>query len=132
LDTHPNTQAAGHARLAFETSLKALLAEKAGLTRKEAIKIRHHLDKLFDATVTGCVQLIPGADLGRIKTAAIDSVSTRRLFPEHDAHYDSVALSSRRLWECYATAQHAFATVLRALGASDSRELQKLREVGAR
>jgi hypothetical protein len=36
LDTLPNPQAAGHARLAFETSLKALSAEKTGLTKKEA------------------------------------------------------------------------------------------------
>ena len=48
LDTHPNPQTVGHARLAFETSLKALSSEKAGLTKKEARRISHHLDKLYD------------------------------------------------------------------------------------
>src|ERR1017187_2527585 len=36
LDTHPNPHAIGHARLAFETSLKGLSAEKVGLTKEEA------------------------------------------------------------------------------------------------
>lgn len=126
LDTHPNPQAIGHARLAFETSLKALSAEKAGLTKEEAKKtISHRLDKLFDTRVIHCAQLIPAADLVRIRNAATDSAKTRRLFPKHDAHYDSGTFPRCRLWECYATAQHAFATALRALGASDSRKLQK-------
>jgi hypothetical protein len=124
LDTHPNPQAAGHARLAFETSLKALSAEKAGLTKEEAKKtISHRLDKLFDTRVIRCAHLIPAADLARLENAAKDSATTQCLFPKLDAHYDSVTFARRRLWECYATAQHAFATVLRALGASDSRKL---------
>jgi hypothetical protein len=126
LDTHPNSQTVGHARLAFETSLKALSAEKAGLTKAEAKrKISHCLNKLFETRVIHCAHLIPPADFTRIEQAARDSVKTQCLFPRHDAHYDSVTFARRRLWECYAAAQHAFATALRALGAPDSRKLQK-------
>jgi hypothetical protein len=125
LDTHPNPQAVGHARLAFETSLKALSAEKAGLTKEEAKKtISHRLDRLFDTRVVHCAHLIPAADFVRLKSAATDSAKAQCLFPTHDAHYGSATFPPRRLWECYATAQHAFATALRALGASDSRKLQ--------
>jgi hypothetical protein len=124
LDTHPNPQAVGHARLAFETSLKALSAEKEGLTKEEAKKtISHRLDRLFDTRIIHCAHLIPAADFARLENAAQDSAKTQCLFPRHDAHYDSVKFPRRRLWECYTTAQHAFATVLRALGASDSRKL---------
>jgi hypothetical protein len=124
LDTEPNPQAIGHARLAFETSLKALAAEEVGLTKKEARRISHRLDELIDLKVTHCAHLIPIADLACIESAAKDSARAQCLFPRHDAHYDCATFPRHRLWECYATAQHAFATVLRALGASDSRELQ--------
>ena len=127
LDIDPNPQAVGHARLAFETSLKALAAEKAGLTKEEAKSgISHRLDRLFDAKITHCAQLIPAADFARVENAEKDSARAQSLFPRHDAHYDSGTFPGRRLWECYATAQHTFATVLRALGASDSRQLQKI------
>jgi hypothetical protein len=125
LDPYPNPQTIGHARLAFETSLKALSSEKAGLTKPEARKISHRLDALFQAKVTHCAHLIPAADFVRIENAAVDSSQTQSLFPAHDAHYASATFPPRRLWECYATAQHAFATVLRALGALDSRKLQQ-------
>jgi hypothetical protein len=124
-DTPPNPQAVGHARLAFETSLKALLSEKAGLTRKEAKKISHHLHELFHAKAMCCAHLIPTADLARLRNAAGDSAQAHCLFPMHDAHYGSATFPPRRLWECYATSRHAFATVLRALGAPDSRKLQQ-------
>lgn len=125
LDTHPNPQAIGHARLAFETSLKALSAEKASLTKEEAKKkISHRLDKLLSTKIIHCRHLISAPDFARLKAAAIDSAQTQNLFPRHDAHYDSLNFPRRRLWECYATAQHAVATVFRAVGASDSRKLQ--------
>lgn len=126
LDTQPNPQAIGHARLAFETSLKALSAERVDLTKQEAKSIiSHRLDKLFDSKVIHCAHLIPVADFARIEDAAKDSARAQGLFPRHDAHYDSATFPRRQLWECYATAQHTFATVLRALGAPDSRKLQK-------
>jgi hypothetical protein len=124
LDTHPNPQAVGHARLAFETSLKALSAEKEGMTKEEAKKtIGHRLDRLFNTRVIHCAHLIPAADFARLENAAMDSAKTQSLFSRHDVHYNSVNFPRRRLWQCYATAQHAFATVLHALRASDSRKL---------
>ncbi|MGI8437288.1 MAG: hypothetical protein ACR2NX_10345 [Chthoniobacterales bacterium] len=126
LNTPPNSHAAGHARLAFETSLKALLAEKAGLTKEEAAdrKISHHLDKIFERSGDCCSEFIPVADFDRIKNAALDAISPREMFPRHGAHYDAVTLPNRQLWDCYAAAQYAFATVLRVFGAPDSRACQ--------
>jgi HEPN domain-containing protein len=126
LNTPPNTQAAEHSRVAFEASLKGFLAEKGGLTEKEARRFSHHLDQLLDEIDARCAGLIPTADLSRLKDAATDSTSspaTRRFFPDVGMRYNPAALpNQRRLWDCYALAQHAFATVLRALGASDSRQ----------
>jgi hypothetical protein len=119
LATPPNPQAAGHARLTFEISLKALAAEKGNLTKSDGISISHRLDKLFNDRVAHFTHLIPTADFLRMKEAA-----TRSLFPRHDAHYESAIFSHDCLWKCYSTAQHAYATVLRALGASDSRAFQ--------
>jgi HEPN domain-containing protein len=126
LNTPPNTQAAEHSRVAFEASLKGFLAEKGGLTEKEAMRISHRLDELLDGIDARCAGLILPADLARLRGAAADSTSppvARRFFPDVGMRYDPAALpNQRRLWECYALAQHAFATVLRALGASDSRQ----------
>jgi HEPN domain-containing protein len=126
LSTPPNTQAAEHSRVAFEASLKGFLAEKGGLTKKEALRISHNLDQLLNEIDARCAGLIPLADLARLRNAAADSTSppaARRLFPDVGMRYDPAALpNQRRLSECYASAQHAFATVLRALGASDSRQ----------
>lgn len=130
LDTRPNSQAAGHARLAFETALKGFLAEKTGLTKQDAkIKVGHRLDILWQKLVAA-PKLIRRADLNAIKNAAVDSVNAQNIFPEHDAHYDSLTLPNHRLWECYRIAQQTFAAVLRAFGACDSRMLQKKARIG--
>jgi hypothetical protein len=129
LDNDPSREAVGHAighsRLTFETSLKALAAEKMQLTEKEARHdIRHRLDKLVGVKIIKCAHLFGAADFARIKDAAIDSATTQCLFPPHDAHYQAGNFAPRRLWNCYATAQHSLATVLRVLGAPDSRRPQ--------
>jgi hypothetical protein len=125
LDTPPNNQAAAHSRSAFEAALKGFLAETTGLTEPEAKKIGHRLDKLINVTIPCCGNLISSPDLARLKVAAMDSISspaTRRFFPDHGASYRVTILpAQRRLWDCYAAAQHAFATVLRVFGASDCR-----------
>jgi hypothetical protein len=125
LDTPPNSHAAGHARLGFETALKGFLAEKAGLTKEEAErKVRHRLDILWQKLVAA-PPFIHRADLTAIKNAAIDSANAQNIFPKHDAHYDSPTFPNQRLWECYRIAQHTLAAVLRAFGASDSRTLRR-------
>lgn len=76
--------------------------------------------------VACCAKLISDADFARLKDVAMDSTppaGTRRFFPDIGARYDIATLPrQRQLWDCYAAAQHAFATVLRTLGASDSRQ----------
>jgi hypothetical protein len=127
LDTPPNKLAADQSRLAFEASLKGLLAEKDGLQEKEAKEISHHLDKAFGKINAGSAKLISDADLAKLKEAAMDSASSaasRKFFADFGARYDDTTLpAQRRLWHCFAAAQHAFATVLRVFGASDSRQL---------
>lgn len=126
LSTPPNTLAAGHARLALESALKGLLAEAAGLTEDEARKISHHLDQLISKVVAKCGRLIQHSDLVRLINIGSDCAlpeKARQLFPDVGARYSETTLPARRLWQCYAAAQHAFATVLRVLGASDSRQL---------
>jgi hypothetical protein len=124
LDTAPNVQSAGHCRFAFESSLKGLLAEKGGLTEKKAKEISHHLDRLLVEFTSQCGHLISPADLARLQHVADDSTlqsAGRKFFPDVASRYEAAQLSGRRLWDCYASAQHSFATILRALGGSDSR-----------
>ena len=126
LDTPPNPAAAHLCRLAFESSLKALLAEKGNLSESDAIEIGHRLDKLVAELVVRIPSLVPIEDLTRITKVAYDSVSeitVRQIFPDFRARYEGMSLPGRRLWQCYAAAVHAFATTLRLLGASDSRSL---------
>lgn len=126
LDTPPNPVAAHLCRLAFESSLKALLAEKGNLSESDAIRIRHRLNKLVAEVVARVRSLVPIEDLTRIAKVADDSVSAitvRQIFPDFGARYEGMSLPGRRLWHCYVTAVHAFATTLRSLGASDSRSL---------
>lgn len=126
LATPPNGIAAHLCRLSFECSLKALLGEKGGLTDDEAKRISHYLDRLFEQVAARCANLVPPDDFTRIGEAANgirSSAGTREIFPGFGARYEGKELSNRELWECYRAAQHALATVLRALGDSDSREL---------
>jgi len=123
LDTPPNPVAAQLCRLAFESSLKALLAEKGNLSEKDAIRIGHPLAKLIAEMNTRCPGVVPAADLARIEKLAKDSVTAAalgRTFPDFGARYEGMSLPNRRLWECYAAAIHAFATTLRVFGGSDS------------
>src|SRR5947208_10764033 len=126
LDTPPNPVAAHLCRLAFESSLKALLAEKGNLSESDAIQISHRLDKLVAEVVAMVPSLVPMEDLTRITKVADDSVAAitvRQIFPDFGARYEGIIRPGRRLWHAYAAAVHAFATTLRSLGASDSRSL---------
>jgi hypothetical protein len=126
LDAKPSLVAAELSRLTFECALKAFLAEKGGLTEQEVEKeIGHRLRKLLNQIVNRCPP-IRTADFARLETAANDSGRdrlSRQIFPDFGERYQAGSLSGRRLWACYAAAQHALATILRLLGGSDSREL---------
>jgi hypothetical protein len=92
LDSDPGSeavnQAIGHARLTFETCLKALAAEKMQLTRTQARQdISHRLDRLVDTKIVKCAHLFSAPDLARIQNAARDSAMTQGLFASHDVHY---------------------------------------------
>jgi hypothetical protein len=127
LDTPPNPLAAGNARFAFESALKGLLAEVTDLTTAEArSKFSHNLDTLIDATIGQCADVLDAKDLALFIAVAKDSKlksELRQLFPDVRARYEDTALIDRRVWQCYAAAQHALATVLRTLGGNDSRKV---------
>ena len=113
LSGQPNAKAAEHARFAFESALKALVAKRENLTSdvKFCDKISHRLDKLL----LRCQPLLDAREHQRLD-------ATRTHFPAVSARYATQSLPRRQLWTCYAEARHATATVLRALGGPDSRQ----------
>ena len=100
----PNPKAAELARDAFESTLKGFAVVKTGLTLDGAKEIRHKLPKL----VARCVPALPASERARLEQAC-------SLYPDIAARYEKTALPARRLWDCYAEAQHAMAVALRII-----------------
>lgn len=100
----PNTKAAELSRDAFESTLKGFGVVKVGLTLARTRKISHDLHLL----VQDCASALPTAERVRLEKAC-------SLYPSVGARYEKAALPVKRLWDCYAEAQHAMAISLRII-----------------
>jgi len=112
LEDTPNPKAIESARMATEMFLKALGAEKAGLTEEDAKnKIRHDLEK----ALTICS---PADTKSELKTI----LHRLSIFPGIGDRYKGAVRPGRELWAAYGVAQFVGTAVIRILTGVDMRD----------
>jgi hypothetical protein len=118
LEDKPNPKAIETARLATEMFLKAFLANKTGLTDKEARNIGHNLEVALDK----CLEAEDHQDLKLIRIEL-------NSFPKIEERYKATRKTTREMWRAYDLAQFTGATIVRSFTGHDIRPLIKYEPV---
>lgn len=111
LMSRPSPKAMQASRFATEIFLKAFLAAKDGLTETMAREkpYRHRLDPLAKR----CLEIAPASGFSQVHKRV-------RIFPPVEERYQNVDWKGAELWDGYAVALLAAATVVRILTGQDS------------